>query len=1013
MAHAETDINWKDPRNQDKDAAIYGDEEFFESPDSGDEPSHGAESSDETTGGSRKTVLTPRVKELRRLARESKLAPSQRMPFLSAAELDEMRKPAERVGIGKLFEACCLHGTVHWLNPIAELRGITDNLGNFQGSPKVMRQFMYLLLELARAGVPPAAFVRYVMMPRMGLDADWRRWRERHFWALQRIAELLIAMRGKKPFHEEFLPNSRTLTEVVLVKYVGKPLARFSVGVLEDENLLEQYKAGWQSLRLNHPVFVLFLRLNVFPFMYRLSGKVDLIQLVPIVRAAGELEPEFADAFSHEDLKKAEDIFSVSLYTDFEANMQARADKGLTIFSLVREIKAYLAIIRALIRTNAGIYLSGYFASLLRSVIDPDCAEGLAELVPTVADTGGMDALRRHARSFTSIDEDLRTQYIYDIQKNGGFHSEYPHKKIAPLFRDPEHLINSQRRIKLGEQLGVSLPDASPNAGHTCADFDPLLKAYQREHPQNAGLIDTFRAELAVGKDAAWKLGRCQELDAMGNAARELCLYAGIPGSARGRPAQQVSAFSLTELYERYGTASEQQALRTQMEFSLPVHQFSDAFPEIVNAKTNAALRKKIDLTLLTEAFETVVGAEASTRGDLSPRQVLPLLNRRARMLDEAIRKYRDAELQGSTTAPRHVKGLSAQRAQLETVFEAWEDMNDEQRFVVVVYIATRLGKGGADPLSSTVRQLVLARYGTRKDIAARAEYLQSDVAPHRPTLRQLALLVNYLDCVRVEARTHAQALFPLPSELTQLLPAFDTYRSTPGWASFDAAIRRLFQYGQLQTEMARLLDLQSALNRAAHSHEPKSKAMLIRASKSCMDALYGEMGAPVFSGKPDTILRPGFQVLRLVDSEHQRLLGVAYLAFSSAGIKSLGVPRFYYAFGFHLLDCISQRVGRSGMMTAYLQFRRMVELLASKSGLPVFLPGASNHAIISDSEAFADIILMYERKQKPREAADALKLDLRFPARDYARGYLIIDPAVKKSLHAQAALKQLGAQDS
>jgi len=96
-------------------------------------------------------------------------------------------------------------------------------------------------------------------------------------------------------------------------------------------------------------------------------------------------------------------------------------------------------------------------------------------------------------------------------------------------------------------------------------------------------------------------------------------------------------------------------------------------------------------------------------------------------------------------------------------------------------------------------------------------------------------------------------------------------------------------------------------------------------------------------------------------------------------------------------------------MMSAYLQLRRMVELLATKSGLPVFLPGAANHYIVSDSEAFSDIILMYERKQKPREAADALKLDLRFPARDYARGYLIIDPAAKTSFHAEAAIKQLG----
>jgi len=245
--------------------------------------------------------------------------------------------------------------------------------------------------------------------------------------------------------------------------------------------------------------------------------------------------------------------------------------------------------------------------------------------------------------------------------------------------------------------------------------------------------------------------------------------------------------------------------------------------------------------------------------------------------------------------------------------------------------------------------------------------------------------------------------------ELTNLLLLFDTHRSTPGWASFDAALRRLFQYGGLETEAARLLDFQSSLTRTTRAHQPTSQGMIVRASKSCIDAMYGEMGAPVYSGKPDIILRPGFQVLRLVDSENKRVVGVAYLAFSSAGIKSLNIRRFYYVFGFHLLEGLSYRLGRSGMMTAYLQLRKMVELLATKSGLPVFLPGATNNYIISDSQAFADIILMYERKQKPREAADALKLDLRFPARDYARGYLIIDPESHTGFHAETALKQLG----
>ncbi len=985
-------IDWYDPQERDETAAVFDDEEQVRGGLEEDEPD------DDELIRAREALrnrsgFTPRIKALRKAARESSIGLKQRTIFLSAAELDEIRKPKEQMGLAKLFEAWCSNGNENWLNPIAELKPVTENLGNFSGRARALRPMIFVLLQLARSGISPAEFVRYVVIPRMAFDHDWRRWRDRHYWALNRIAEVLIAMRGQRPFADRYLGEGRTLTDIVLVKYVGKPLARFPTHVLEDEALIRKYQAAWQRLRLSNPVFLLFLRTNVFPFLYRLSGKVDLIQLVPIMTYAAELEPRFDRVFANSKDSTVAEIFSVSLYKDFEANMTARQNKGLTTYSLVREIKAYLRMIRTLIDSNSGIYLSGYFAALLRSALDPDGAEALAETLPNVRDTGGMLAYRWHARRVVSLEQGERNTFVAAIRQYGGLNPEYPHRNPEQLFAG----FGADHETAECERLAASLePPVSETAP---TGFRDLRDAYRHRHPERRALIDGCIADLLTGRDRGWQQQQIRGFDSLGPVFHRLLIYSTIPGVARGFSTHTLKARSFAELFTRYAAANAQPAISMKHSAAMTERVLRDT-----GAAQNTKLQQRVRFALLRRCARVVLEHQSP----LPLQEFIRLLNRRGQELDDAARRQREHDInRGESQNSRALTTLKTQRARIQQVFSAWDELTEPERFVTAIIVSARIAKRG-DELESFAIAQFLERFSKQKRVAERLEYLRQDLAPDRMTLRQLGFLINTIETMLAAAREQwKRSHSPLPAGANlraAALPFSMTGHGKLAADSFETAARSLFSLPHVETERACWRDRQDQLSGA----NPQLRTLIFSTGKSAIDAYFGDMGGSVWAQQPEAITRPGVQVLRIGDKSAGQIIGSALLTYSKHGIPSLGIESFFSAFGFTVIRERLCRWSRKQWLFVYFQYRWVLEQIAHRTGMPIFLPGLGTPAVVSGSPELAELILRYERWTEAPEARDAAGIAVYYPESAFRRGLLIIDPRSERGFHAEGSIANL-----
>lgn len=417
-------IDWFSPKEADTDVDALSDEivdtavwvaaEGFRSEDGADPPPPPGHK------------LTQRMQEMRRLGRESRVPRRIWTKLLAAAELDDLRGHDNRIGMSLLYEAYCKHGNPFWIDPLAELQVITENLEKYQGEIRYLRSFIFLLVQLARENISPGAFLRYVLIPRMNYDYNYRSWRERNFWALERIAHGLIELRKTPPFDQTFLGSTRALVENVISKYVGKPLAKFRISELEQDDHLQSYFRSWQQLRFDSPFFLEFCRRNVFPFLYRLSGKVDMVQWVQIMRLVAQLERIIEQCVlpDAEPLREVLSKDGCSLYDRFEENMMERQRKGQRPFDMVRELKAFLQISSVLFASNNGAFLIPWVGSHLNTVKDPDLAVAMANMVAQIQDDGGVKKFQEHMLRFSRLPPTQRESFVEKVHAGGGRHPD-------------------------------------------------------------------------------------------------------------------------------------------------------------------------------------------------------------------------------------------------------------------------------------------------------------------------------------------------------------------------------------------------------------------------------------------------------------------------------------------------------------------------------------------------------------------------------------------------------------
>ena len=927
-------------------------------------------------------------------------------PFLAAVELDiERREPA---GLKELFAVWLENGNKYWLNPMDKDNGlgVLENiLFKYQGDVLVLRPFAALLTQLAGEGISPRAFAEFVILPRMREDNNWRKWRENHLEALRIIAALITAAKDHPPFNREHLGSGRTrlARDIVLVRYIGRPLARFQPAQLRDDSMLKNYMEAWRRISLQEPLSLYFMRNNALHFIYYMSGKIDLIQLVAIVEQLPDIERSFTSAFSGGNIK-LKNIQAMNLYDyDIDYAIQARRRSGFHSLDFALEIKAYFNIVKALLEKNTGVYLCAYYAGLLKRYKNPLIAETISRLVRVIDDRGGMHIYKWHTKNLLDKPKNAMQDYLDFIEENHGCDPAYP--RAHQLFRDEEAALEAMDVFALADNFGLG--DFLASREYSKASYKDFLDAYIREYPDTAELITDFQEQMLVGRDRGWTAEYAQKLDSLSGGEKNLfgpLLRSVIRGIGIGwMNSRKASCF--TDLLEQYRDVQAQMLIAARTCFDMPVRPVGGT-----SAERDAIARKQINLALVEKIWQNLCAEEnvnvnnaaayinkwAIDLNDPLEKAFNKKISFEAEMKetdDEEIRRKLEIDI---AKQDKIINTLQEKKQQYTDIIGKFDLLDDDQKFIAALVLAGTAGKPD-DQFTGFVTSLLLLRYRHFEGITSRLDFLIDDISVDVLTYQQFTYLLNLLETLFFNLREDAQtaALLENDAVLQEILaPYIITKKKTVTIDALDAAAKKMTSYAALQAERAKwqgiLVDMEEKDDKYFHSME-------IYTSKTFIDSHYGEMGGICLSSQPRQILRPGFFVQRLADLSDRQIIGMSILYLSTGGFSSPQVKseNFWQAFAFNPLNSMLSHCTTEQQLFLYLQFRLNMEKIAWMTKLPVVLSGIeTSWGLISNHGYFGNLIRTYELcKPTAQKVYNAKGLSVYYSEAEYAKSLVIIDP--------------------
>ncbi len=970
------------------------------------------------------------LRELRRAARASALRPGQASTFLAAVELDEARPRERRLGWKSLFIEYCAHGQAHWLDPARAMAHLAEILERFHGETARLRFIMLELLKLARSGLSPDAFLRHVVLPRMAGDMDWRRWRLRHGEALSDLSDMLARMRREPPFDSQRLGDTGVVTDIALCKYAGRPLAR--LGREQWASLAPErsaYEEAWKRFSFRSRPYLLFLRRNVFPLLYGLSGLIDPQQLVPILEAAADLEAPFARRIGALPPRLAElALESSDLHSDLGAFLASRREQGQSWISFARSLRDYLRVARALLSANAGLTLLGWAARFLRSARDESLAGDLAEMIPRLRDSGGVAALTWHARRLRSLPPAARAAFIEGIERAGGLDLAYPYRGIL-IPQEDEGDLRAEAAVRLARSLDLPGPPEGAERGYS---IKAAFREFMESSEERRAAAEAFFQGALAGAERDWSDADLAFMDAPGPAGHELMMRRLIPGLGSGFSLFGLKSPDLTGLRRLYRQADSLSLLAARFDFSL--REGRDSSESRLDALSRDELRKRINMDLISRAARAAAEARAGDDPELQrqseafaalaslqrdARKGLDSLSQRlARADSEAAREgVGEAEREAARRRAAKLKAQAASaRARLELmdrVFALREDPATvpEARFALCAHLAAFAGKP-LDEACAPVLGWAVARWAG-PEARRRIAFLKEDMSPGFVTLEQLSLLIGALDSVcraMIADRRLEEAMASADPALRGLLAETSPLAGRGvGPESLDAALRRCAGLPRLEAERVKWKEFVDRLSR----DERQERHYAVRSSKCFLDAYYGDMGGTCLSSLPDAVLRPGLLTLRLLDMDEGQIIGSALAAYVAGRPRSFGAGRYWLAFAFNPLHSAATRWNSRQLLMVYLAFRRVLERLCAESGMPVLIAGTSTNGIVSNNMTLQNLILNYELSGGARPVRDAGGFSLLYHEAAYARACLAIDPDNPLSFRSERDLPRLLAAEA
>jgi len=968
---------------------------------------------------------------LLRLAKNSRMSEGQCSAFLAYVELDLLRQPEERLNLQPLFEACCRNSSKAWLNPVPFINRLDIILEKFLCSAKersrALSPLTALLTEIAEHGIDPAAFLQYVILPSIEDDNDWRRWNEKHIDALKLIGELLVSMNGVPPFDKEHIGSgdSRLVRDVVLVKYIGRPLAGFSYNELAKDGLLERYRKAWQMLSLDNPFTILFMKTNLLHFMYTMSGRIDLIQLVAIIESMPAIESGFRENFPEKSFKLDMKALKMSLYNyDISRSVYERKNKGFSSYDFVVELRAYLSIIIALLGTGSGVYLCGYFAARLSALKDPDAAKLFERLIRAIEDNGGKNIYIWHTRRMLSLPSEYRAGYIDLIEANGGVDPSYPVMDRYFNGNGLEQLSEKEFNKKL-KALGITIEDfesssiiqTSGENGEIRIPHHAWITAYLKHYPERKVEIDRYKNEIVSGMDRLWNNDRVKEIDELGIPLHRPLLHSVIPGLS-GSALYKSNSFA--GLMFQYGEVAEKSSLQHSHEFKMPVHETS-SFDKFQTAE----IRSQVNMIVIKNVWSCIENKETVHADNVTyylNMEYTRLKNAYALKEGELLEAGRlmsslpeddergkiEKQLKSLEKGAGYIK---AQIGLYESLLREVDFMNSHEKTITALIVAGKEASTG-DDFTRFIVSLLLERYTSDATLQGRLEALRSDVAIDLIHLRQLEMLIETIDTLgRTLAadKDLANAIGSIVShkeEVNELLSHFIVIKSKKlTMEALDAALRKITSFARLTAERAKWQEILESFNdQGKRFFEPYR----IYASRSIVDAYYGDMGSICLSAMPEAVKDPALQVFRLASDSDKKIKGIMLMYRSNGGLSSYIKKRipFWHSFAFNPIPSLLHKMTRRQQLYLYLNFRRILEIVCRDSGLPVVISGIYSWGIVSNDSSFAELILAFERRFNGIEVNDTAGLSLLYPETAYSEAIVIVDPKRSETFIADKLLK-------
>ncbi|MCW7492534.1 hypothetical protein ND861_09630 [Leptospira sp. 2 VSF19] len=925
------------------------------------------------------------------------------LPFRALVELDEKR--VNKIGLKELFIVYCENGNKAWLNPGKGIGALESVLGKFHGDQKTLQPFIELLIEIAKSKISPAAFLKFIIIPRLKGDLNWRTWVKNHLPALKTILNVLKEVQRSQSFQDEIISNGplKLSRDIILTKYVGGIIAKLELNRLSDLNFQKQYTNSWENLEFNNYLAFYFIKSNVLPFLSQLSKKLEAKQIIELVSEMAPLEKAFLSIYPDE-IFSWKKIPKFTLYpVSFHHSYLKRLEDGYTLFQIYIELLSFTRVVRSTLPTRAGIYLVELIVRWMLRKVNPTFIQQIHKLLEILPDFGGLYTYRWHIQNFISSNETSRIAFIQQVENNDGLHPDFPKPFwLIYFFNNTNetadfHIENS---ITLGQNQTIEkfasrlrLNEYLDRTKVENRSISNLLEAFFHKYPEKKELIQSYQKDILNGRDRSWNRNDTKQIDSICPEFHQILLMSKIKGLRGGFRSE-----TLEQLFYGFSAANHLPTLPYEMNFD-----WEETKKENKDAKGTEIIRKKINLQLFQNLF-SILKLENHKLSDF-----LPFLGNEMITLKKSISKKKDEiananEPSSKSKIQTTILHIENRIKHLESVHSNFQSWSYEKQIIFLIFFSSKNVDRMDNLFEMSVGNLLNSNL-LPEEISIGKELLSQDIVIENLQLYQIDALILFCKNLvsSFQSNQKINSFFDnLESEFLDILKPYSSLKKQSiQLPALDSALNLLLRVGKMEAEKAKWLDQISK-----SFEKPKIRKYKLFSSKSFIDSYYGNMGGICLAGRPQEILRSNLFNFRITDETSGKIVGMFLVTYSTLGVKSLGIDDFFSVFAINPLYSVLYHWSKKEKLQFYLWIRSLLEFISLSSKKPIFLAGRGIHGLITEGEEFREIIESTEIQFNSKKVSDAFVLDIYYDKYAYAKSYLICDPKNPNTMHAHRLLK-------